>query len=156
MLKIKFRIIVWTAVVLWIVVLTQTAVTGLYVSKTAFRQAFARNQITVLKDSEAAADSRNIKEDNVIFEGSIQGGLSTEEQQKVARNIFREFGGAALLDSKGMEESSYYVAYGYTRGLSTAKKVNGKDINLTVVLSYDENEDKTRVMIGTPLVNSDF
>ena len=156
MLKIKFRIIAWSAMVLWLVVLMQTVVTRLYVSQTAFQQAFARNQIAVVEDADAEKDSRNEKNGNVIHEGFIRGRLSSDRQQEVAQDIFREFGGEEVMSSKGQGENNYYVAYGYTRGLTSVKKVNGKQINLTVTMSYDEQADGTRVVVGAPLVNSDF
>lgn len=156
MLKTKFKIIVWSVFVLWLVVLVQTVVTRLYVSQTAFEQAFARNQVAVDNDSTAAMDTRNIKAGNRCQEGVIQGRLSTEAMRELAQELFRDFGGEKVLSSTGMGADRYFVAYGYTRGLDTGKKVNGKLVNLTVAMSYDEEEDVTRIVLGTPLINSDF
>lgn len=156
MLKTKFKIIVWTTVVLWLVVLMQTVVTRLYVSKTAFEQAFARNQIAVEKDMDAATDTRNVKTGNKCQEGVISGRLSAEQKKELARDLFRDFGGEEILASTGSSGENFFVAYGYTRGLETVKRVNGKTINLTVAISYDERKNETRVVVGTPFVNSDF
>ena len=142
--------------VLWLVVLMQTVITRLYVSQTAFQQAFARNQIAVVEDTDAAKDSRNEKNGNVIHEGFISGSLSSDRRQELARDIFREFGGEEVMSSTDSGENNYFVAYGYTRGIETVKRVNGKRINLTVTMSYDEQANGTRVVVGAPLVNSDF
>ena len=156
MFKTKFKIIALAAIVLWLIVLVQTVVTRLYVSRTAFTQAFARNQIVVEKDSEATADRRNIEEGNQCREGTVAGRLSVESMQELAQDMFRQMGGVEVMSSSGSGEDGYFVAYGYTRGLETKKKVNGKDINLNVAMSYDEEQNVTRVVMGTPLINSDF
>ncbi len=156
MLNTKFKIIAWSTVVLWLVVLMQTVVTRLYVSETAFEQAFARNQIAVEQDMSAATDIRNVKTGNKCREGVISGRLSEEKRKELVRDLFRDFGGEEIFASTGSSGENFYVAYGYTRGLETVKRVNGKTINLTVALSYDERKNETRVVVGTPLVNSDF
>lgn len=156
MLKTKFKIIALAAIVLWLIVLVQTVVTRLYVSRNAFTQAFARNQIAVERDSEAAADSRNVEEGNQCQEGTIPGRLSVDNMQDLAQDMFRQMGGVEVMASSESDDNGYFVAYGYTRGLDTKKKVNGRDINLNIAMSYDEEKNITRVVMGTPLINSDF
>lgn len=58
--------------------------------------------------------------------------------------------------SSQADDADYYVAYGYTMGIDKVKVVNGRKINLNVAMSYDEKEQVTRVIVGTPLINSDF
>lgn len=154
-MKTKFKIILTALVLLWGIAFVQTLVTRLYVSKSAFTQAFARNQILLTEQGEAATDTRNITVGNVCKEGIITGRLSPEKRQEVARDIFREFGGAEVMSSDA-ENENYYVAYGYTNGIEMVKQVNGKKINLNVAISYDEKNQVTRVIVGTPLINSDF
>lgn len=141
---------------LWLVVLVQTVITRLYVSRTAFEQAFARNQIAVEKDSAADTDARNVRVGNQCREGVISGKLGQEEKYKLAQDIFRDFGGEVVMSSVGEQDENYFVAYGYTRGGKKNKNVNGRAVNLTVAISYDEGEDKTHIVLGTPLINSDF
>ena len=154
-MKTKFKIILTALVLLWSIAFVQTLITRFYVSKSAFTQAFARNQILVTERGEAAADTRNTKEGNLCKEGIIAGKLSNEKKQQVARDIFREFGGAEVMSSQA-DDADYYVAYVYTMGIDKVKVVNGRKINLNVAMSYDEKEQVTRVIVGTPLINSDF
>lgn len=156
MLNTKFKIIAWSAVVLWLVVLMQTVVTRLYVSQTAFEQAFARNRIAVEKSSAADADARNVRAGNQCREGVIGGRLTQDSKRELAQDMFRDFGGELVMSSVGEEDENYFVAYGYTRGIKKNKNVNGKAVNLTVAISYEEEKNVTRVVMGTPLVNSDF
>lgn len=141
-------------VLLWGIAFVQTLLTRIYVSKSTFTQAFARNRIMVT-ESEAAKDTRNIKVGNVCKEGIITGRLSLEKRQEVTKSIFREFGGVEVMNSDP-ENENYYVAYGYTNGIDIVKRVNGKKINLNIALSYDEENQVTRVTVGIPFINSDL
>lgn len=154
-MKIKFKIILTALVLLWSIAFVQTLITRFYVSKSAFTQAFARNQILVMERGETATDTRNTIEGNLCKEGIIAGKLSIEKRQQVAKDIFREFGGAEVMSSQA-EDENYYVAYGYTLGIDKVKIVNGRKINLNVAISYDEKEQVTHIIVGTPLINSDF
>ena len=60
------------------------------------------------------------------------------------------------MDSNSGSCSDNYVAYGNTIGYEGSKKVNGRRINMMAAFSYDENKDVTKVVFGTPLINSDF
>lgn len=165
----KFKCAIGAAAVLWAIVLIQILLTRWHVSHNDFTQAFARNQVTVTTSEE---DSRNKKEGNDIKEGDVPGKLSETAKRELAESLFRQMGGGVVLDSqespsvgfKKMAADFYntgkltesYVAYGYTNGIKTVRKVNGKSINLTVAMNYDEEKDVTHIIMGSPLVNSDF
>lgn len=154
-MKTKFKIILTTLVLLWAIAFVQSIITRVYVSNNSFTQAFARNRILATEKEEAATDTRNTKEGNLCKEGIIAGRLGKEKMKQVAEDIFREFGGTSVMSSDA-ENEDYYVAYGYTTGIDTVKIVNGKKINLNVAISYDETEQLTHIVVGTPLINSDF
>ncbi|MCH5251595.1 MAG: YwmB family TATA-box binding protein [Lachnospiraceae bacterium] len=152
-MKFKFRAAVTVAVVFWTVVFVQIAVTRLYMSKTGFTQAFARNQLVVTKEN---TDSRNTQEGNTCIEGRVLGKMVKEDMAELAEELFRSMGGSRVLDSSMDTYGNYYVAYGYTSGIANTKNVNGKNINLNVAMSYNEEENCTEIIMGTPLINSDF
>lgn len=152
----KFKCVAAAAALLWAVVLIQIIVTRFFVSHTDFTQAFARNSVSVSSSQEASADSKNEKQGNVCTEGVVAGKLSRDQQEALAEDLFNSMGGGTVLSGRSTFGSDYFVAYGYTNGIKKVKKINGKNINMTVAISYDETEDVTRVVMGTPLVNSDF
>ena len=152
-MKFKFKAAVTIAAVLWAVVLAQTAATRVYMAKTGFTQAFARNQLLVIKKN---TDTRNIAEGNTCIEGRVTGKMSKENMVELAEDLFRSMGGGCVLDSSRDAGGNYYVAYGYTSGIAKTKKVNSRRINLNVAISYNEKENCTEVTLGTPLINSDF
>ncbi|MCH5265741.1 MAG: YwmB family TATA-box binding protein [Lachnospiraceae bacterium] len=153
MRKRKFILAAAVTITLWLVVLIQIFVTRLYVSGTDFTQAFAKNQLVVTKKN---TDTRNVKEGNTCIEGQILGKMSRDEMVKLSEELFRTMGGGSVLESSAASDGNYYVAYGYTVGIPQVKQVNGKNINLNVAISYDEKNNRTNVIMGTPLINSDF
>ena len=48
------------------------------------------------------------------------------------------------------------MAYGYTHGIDQIKRINGKTINMNVAITYNEQEDKSLVYFGVPILNMDF
>ena len=154
-MKTKFKIILAALVLLWCIAFVQNIITRVYVSRSSFTQAFARNQILATGREGAETDTRNTKEGNLCKSGIIAGQLSNEKRKQVAEDIFREFGGVSVMSSD-VDNEDYYVAYGYTTGIDTSKIVNGRKINLNVAISYDETEQLTHIVVGTPLINSDF
>ena len=154
----KFRAAVIVAAVLWLIVLVQIIITRIYVSNTEFTQAFARNQVTVLREQteQQNKDSRNAKEGNTCTQGAVRGKLSKEEMKALAQDMFRALGGSEVLATDSLMSENYYTAYGYTTGIKAFRTVNGKRINMNVAISYDEKKDMTNVFFGSPIVNSDF
>lgn len=154
----KFRIAVFAAAVLWLVVLLQIIITRVYVSNTDFTQAFVRNQVTVLREETAQqnADGRNARQGNICTQGVIRGRLTEQEMKELAQRIFRSLGGGEVMSGNSFRKENYYVAYGYTTGIADYKKIGGKRINMNVAVSYDEKKDVTNVLLGSPIVNTDF
>lgn len=153
--KTKFKIILTALVLLWGIAFIQTCITRLYVSRTAFTQAFAHNQIQKSPDDAVMKDSRNLCKGNMCQEGFLEGHLTAKECKQLAQDIFRQFGGERVLESD-TDTLDYYVAYGYTRGVADCKYINGKKINVNVAMAYEEERDGMRIVVGTPLINSDF
>lgn len=157
MLK-KFRAAVFAAALLWLIVLVQIIVTRVYVSRTAFTQAFATNHVTVSEEGMERhnTDARNSREGNLCTQGEVQGRLSQEEMRTLARRIFHTLGGGEVLSPGFLPGNNYYTSYGYTTGIGGYKKVNGRRINMHVAISYDEKKDVTKILFGSPIINSDF
>ena len=154
----KFRAAVFAAAVLWLIVLVQIIATRVYVSRTGFAQAFARNQVTVLQEESVrqSTDRRNAENGNICTEGTIPGRLTAGEMEQLAQDLFRSLGGGSVFAGRPYGGQNYYTAYGYTTGLPTGRRINGRRINMNVAVSYDEEEDVTHVILGSPIVNTDY
>lgn len=53
-------------------------------------------------------------------------------------------------------ENGICTVYGYTRSEDNYLTLNGKKVNIQIVLTYDEAEDTTYIKIGMPIVNSSY
>lgn len=53
-------------------------------------------------------------------------------------------------------ENGIYTVYGYTKRIDSYLTLNKKKVNLQIALSYAEQEDKTYIKIGIPIVNSSY
>lgn len=148
----KFKLAVRLAVCLWAVVIVQTVVTRIYVTENGFAQAFARNNMTVERQTVDPADKAV---GNRCFKSHLEGKLSADRMQEITDSLFQTMGGGCVMDHVD-EDGGYYVAYGYTNGIASSRKVNGHRINLNVTMSYHEITNQTEIMMGTPLINCEF
>lgn len=48
------------------------------------------------------------------------------------------------------------TVYGYTKAEDSYLTLNGKKVNLQIVLTYDDEKDTTYIKIGMPIVNSSY
>ena len=55
-----------------------------------------------------------------------------------------------------IRENDIYTVYGYTKRVDSYLTLNKKKVNLQIALSYAEQEDKTYIKIGIPIVNSSY
>lgn len=146
----KIKIFIYVVCTLWIVVFAQIMLTKVFVKGSSVTQAFARNQLMVEQSSEKVQE---ICQKGGWIMGTIPGKIDLEEKQRLAGELFGYEGGACLFEE---ETPGYYIAYGYTSGIDLVRVVNGKRINMNVAVTYDEEEDKSRVYFGVPFLNLDF
>ena len=85
--------------------------------------------------------------------GTYAGMLSLEEKNRIADRIISTT--RAKVVSECREENSFNI-YGYTSVIDEYQTVQGQKINLNVVLTYDETEDKTILYVSTPFMNQDY
>ena len=82
-----------------------------------------------------------------------KGNCIAEEEGNPAEEIL-EATEAKKVDS--IMEDNVFTVYGYTRLENSYIELNHKKVNLQIVMSYDEQQDKTYVKVGIPIVNSSY
>lgn len=82
-----------------------------------------------------------------------QGNCITDEKGTIIDDIFSLIG-AKKIDT--VKQNEIFTIYGYTKSEDTYLMLNDKKVNIQIVMSYDEKEDKTYVKIGVPMVNSSY
>lgn len=83
----------------------------------------------------------------------FDGKLTKGEQKQAARQYLQYFGVEKIKESEieGMEN-----VYGYTKKIENSTIVENKKINFHVALAYEEQENKTRLYLATPFLNTDY
>lgn len=81
-------------------------------------------------------------------EAASIGKMSEEECRKYTENLFDRIGADVVYEHSDGE----YISYGYADGLAKPVVSNRKKINVQVMFSYNEMEDKTEINIGTPIL----
>ncbi len=146
----KIKRMIYIVCTLWFVVFAQIVITKVYVKKHDVTQAFARNQLVV---EESSTQVEDICQKGGLLKGSISGKLTQEQKQRIVKSMFGQEGGTCLYEK---ETDGYYVAYGFTGGIPLRKQVGGMNINMNIAITYDENEDKSIVYFGVPVIRGDF
>ena len=88
-----------------------------------------------------------------MIEGAYDEIKSTREKKNIAKKIFRVFNGE--IEEK-IKEDDYLSYSGYTEQFSYSVNSGDHSINLQAALSDNEEEGRTHLYLGTPLVFSDF
>lgn len=93
------------------------------------------------------------KQVTIQYEGSFQGALSKDEKRRMASLLVEELQGEIALE---YEEGSSYTVYAYTGMINEYINSMGCKMNIQIALTYDEESDKTRIYLATPLINQSW
>ncbi|MCD2492264.1 YwmB family TATA-box binding protein [Lacrimispora sp. NSJ-141] len=89
----------------------------------------------------------------VEMEGSYEGRLSREEQGIIVESLLDEMNAEQVEE---MNEEELYTVYAYAKGAGEAKSIAGRNVNLNLAVSYDEQENKTIFHLGCPIIRADY
>lgn len=82
-----------------------------------------------------------------------KGNYTQDEKEFFVKEIF-DLARAKEVDA--INENGIHTVYGYTRLEDSFLTLNEKKVNIQVVMTYAEKEDKTYAKIGIPIVNSSY
>ncbi len=88
----------------------------------------------------------------ININGQYQGELGTEQKDIIAMELLEKLKAEVVVEHR----EDTYVVYAYTPLIEEYKKVGEDKINLTIAIIYNEEQDKTEVLLATPLLNEDF
>lgn len=89
----------------------------------------------------------------VKFASVYDGALSEEERDSLVKNVLDKLHANVVSEKK---EKELYTVYAYTGLVKDYLVVTGKRINLNLVVTYDEQKDKTNLYLATPVLNEDY
>lgn len=107
------------------------------------------------KKLEAALDGLELeyKQVTLQYEGSFKGMLRKEEKDRISKLLIDELQGTTALQ---YEEGGVYTVYAYTGLINEYIVSMGSKINIQIAISYDEEADKTKVYLATPILNENW
>lgn len=87
------------------------------------------------------------------FSGAFAGDLSLETKNKIADRMIDSLKGEVVYENR---EDNLYTIYAYTGLLSEYITVDKSKINIQVAMTYEENTDRTRIYLATPIISGDW
>lgn len=87
------------------------------------------------------------------IEAEQKGEIINENDIGIVENILKS-ADAKKVDA--INEDGIYTIYGYTKRENSYMTLNGNKVNLQIVMSYDETQNKTYLKIGIPIVNTSY
>jgi Protein of unknown function (DUF1779). len=93
------------------------------------------------------------KQVTVQYEGYISKNMTADEKEDMARSLIKELQGEIAFDY--WQENSYTV-YAYTGLIDEYIESAGCKINIQIAMTYDEQTEKTKIYLATPIINQDW
>ncbi|QNU66643.1 YwmB family TATA-box binding protein [Ruminiclostridium herbifermentans] len=90
---------------------------------------------------------------NSCITGTYDGNVEDTQLEKICRNILNE-SDAEKVDSKRFENVISVSAFSPV--MKDKLSINGKNVNLSIAIRYNKQEDKTYLWVATPIVNTEY
>jgi hypothetical protein len=90
---------------------------------------------------------------NVMYEGIMDGLVSKNNKEDIADLLVKELQGEIAFD---YQQGESYTVYAYTGLINEYVETIGCKINIQIAMAYDEETDKTRVYLATPILNDSW
>lgn len=85
--------------------------------------------------------------------GVFEGNLDREARDIVSDQLFDTM---EAREQEAHKSEELYTVYAYTENWQEYTMINGKRVNINLAFSYDEEEDKTFVYLGSPLILDEY
>ena len=91
---------------------------------------------------------------NASVYGVINKSMNTQEKEKLANTLRKQFGGISV---KKLQNEKYYVEYAYGPGMGDqCITVEGDNVNMNIAIVSDKESSLTKVYVATPLLTEDY
>lgn len=95
------------------------------------------------------------KEQNctVQFAGNFAGKLTVAQLNEISDRLLASLEANVVCENRTEE---LYTVYGYVKGQKHSITVDGKKINVQIAASYEEEKDRTKIYLATPIISGDW
>lgn len=90
---------------------------------------------------------------SIKIEGTYDGKLSLKERNEIVDKLLADMQGQIVNQNRS---ETIYTVYAYTSLIGEYMTVEGDRVNMNLVFTYDEQNDKTILYLATPILNEDF
>lgn len=89
----------------------------------------------------------------VNYIGTIPGKLSMKKRNNLGDELIDKLSARVVQEYRSDE---LFTIYGYTKMLDQYEEISGKKMNVNIAITYDEEQDETKVYLATPYLMEDY
>lgn len=99
--------------------------------------------------------------ENISVSKCYDGKFTKEEKKKLLKQLVKSVDGEILdieynLDTYDINGKNITRVFGYSRNLGNSSIYKGNKVNFNIILTYLEEDNKTNLYLGSPIVNIDY
>ena len=120
--------------------------------------------ITVNNDMDCASSYRELVEGvfdamgiqgnvNMNLVGSLEGALNSTEKNELADGLLDRLDAKVVAENR---DSDIFTIYAYSKGAGSYITIGGSKINMNIAIGYDEEQNRTKVYLASPVNSADY
>ena len=120
--------------------------------------------ITVNNDMDCASSYRELVEGmfdamgiqgnvNMNLVGSLEGALNNTEKNELADGLLDRLDAKVVAENR---DSDIFTIYAYSKGAGSYITIGGSKINMNIAIGYDEEQNRTKVYLASPVNSLDY
>ena len=90
---------------------------------------------------------------NMNLVGSLEGALNSTEKNELADGLLDRLGAKVVTKNR---DSDIFTIYAYSKGAGSYITIGGNKINMNIAIGYDEEQDRTKVYLASPINSLDY
>ena len=90
---------------------------------------------------------------NMNLVGSIEGTLNSTEKNELADGLLDRLGAKVVTENR---DNDIFTIYAYSKGAGSYITIGGNKINMNIAIGYDEEQDRTKVYLASPINSLDY
>ena len=93
------------------------------------------------------------KQVTVQYEGSVAGKMSIKDKEEMSQLLVKELQGEIIFNH---QQGEGHTVYAYTGLIDEYIESVGCKINIQIAITYDEQSDRTRIYLASPIINQSW
>ena len=90
---------------------------------------------------------------NMNLVASLEGALNSTEKNELADGLLDRLGAKVVTENR---DSDIFTIYAYSKGAGSYITIGGNKINMNIAIGYDEEQNRTKVYLASPVNSLDY